>query len=429
MYGIHRIYIAGATAIGLSAAALAIDTTPTWETPVVVDAVPNYFVDFPAYEGQNRYLAYDHFGEPGIAYSSDWFIHYARPIAGLGWVDETVNDPDTYSVLGQPSLVFGPDEMPHMAWSGTIVGLFTVVYHAFFDGVAWTFDFFAFGDELTPGQLTGALAIDLLGRPGVAYTQEKLLLLYRSDTDGDGLLASENDCLLSLGSGTVEMSTAFDDLGQAMVALATFNSLVFIARPLGHQCFSGAVIASDARYPSLAIDPDTGYPAIAYYDSAAGDLVYAEWDGTQWLFTPVDMAGVTGLWPSLAFDPADGNPAIAYQDQGGGDLKLAWHDGGQWNTQVVVNGTFEVPTGYTPSLAFNDFGTGFPAIAYFGIDSNLYFVEDPPKLGDLDGDAVVGILDFLILIGDWGETDSPADLDGNGIVGIEDFLLLLEHWG
>jgi hypothetical protein len=344
-------------------------------------------------------------------------------------VEEPVDDPDVYVVLGQPSLAFGLDEMPHMVWSGNINGGFTAVYHAFFDGVAWTFDFFAFSDELLPEQLTGAVSIDLLGRPAAAYAVSEAVLLYRNDTDGDGLLALEDDCLLTLGSSTVEMSSAFDDLGQAMVAIATFNFLVFAARPLGHECFSADVVAENGRYPSLAIDPDTGYPAIAYHDSANQNLVYAEWDGDQWVATNVDTAGITGLWPSLAFDPADGNPAIAYHSQTDGDLMFAWHDGVQWNTQVAVNGTFEVPTGFTPSLAFNDFGTGFPAIAYFGIDSNLYFVEDPPKLGDLDGDAVVGILDFLILIGDWGATDSPADLDGNGTVGIGDFLILLENWG
>jgi hypothetical protein len=168
---------------------------------------------------------------------------------------------------------------------------------------------------------------------------------------------------------------------------------------------------------------------VAYTDTAAANLVYGEWDGDQWVFTNVDTAASIGWYPSLAFDPADGNPAIAYHDQGGGDLKLAWHDGNQWNTQVVVNGSFEVPTGYTPSLAFNEFGNGFPAIAYFGIDQNLYYIEDPPLLGDLDGDGFVGITDFLILLTEWGQTASPADLDNNGIVGINDVLILLANWG
>ena len=35
---------------------------------------------------------------------------------------------------------------------------------------------------------------------------------------------------------------------------------------------------------------------------------------------------------------------------------------------------------------------------------------------------------MMILIFEWGQTDSPADLDGNGTVGINDFLILLGVW-
>ena len=47
----------------------------------------------------------------------------------------------------------------------------------------------------------------------------------------------------------------------------------------------------------------------------------------------------------------------------------------------------------------------------------------------LDGDGVVGILDFLVLLGAWGPCadcgDCPADLDGDCAVGISDYLVLL----
>jgi len=55
--------------------------------------------------------------------------------------------------------------------------------------------------------------------------------------------------------------------------------------------------------------------------------------------------------------------------------------------------------------------------------------------GDLDGDGMVGITDFLMLLGLWGPcpdcpaTSCPADLDGDCIVGITDFLMLLANWG
>ena len=59
---------------------------------------------------------------------------------------------------------------------------------------------------------------------------------------------------------------------------------------------------------------------------------------------------------------------------------------------------------------------------------------EPDVLGDIDGDGVVGITDFLALLGDWGPCAEPcppscaADLDEDCLVGIVDFLLLLENW-
>ena len=50
-------------------------------------------------------------------------------------------------------------------------------------------------------------------------------------------------------------------------------------------------------------------------------------------------------------------------------------------------------------------------------------------LGDLDGDCIVGVSDFLILLAEWGQRDSPADLNGDGIVGVADLLILLGNWG
>ncbi len=53
---------------------------------------------------------------------------------------------------------------------------------------------------------------------------------------------------------------------------------------------------------------------------------------------------------------------------------------------------------------------------------------------DLNGDAVVGILDLLALLAAWGPCPDPpdlcpADLNGDGAVGILDLLILLANWG
>jgi hypothetical protein len=153
-------------------------------------------------------------------------------------------------------------------------------------------------------------------------------------------------------------------------------------------------------YPSIAIDPDTGYPAIAYtyFELGLGYLRFAAWDGDSWNSVTVDPSGDAGHSPSLAFDSADGNPAIAYRDESTDDLKLAWHDGTSWQTQTV-DAVGNV--GYTPSLAFNDYGTGFPSIAYFDAGSggtgHLYFIEDPPAAVPEPGTQILWMLCVAVL--------------------------------
>ena len=81
-----------------------------------------------------------------------------------------------------------------------------------------------------------------------------------------------------------------------------------------------------------------------------------------------------------------------------------------------------------------DTGCGVPVV----VDMGAYeFQGNPPPpmsiyLGDLDGDGVVGINDFLDLLAAWGactETCCLADLNLNGNVGVLDWLLMLVNWG
>ncbi len=77
-----------------------------------------------------------------------------------------------------------------------------------------------------------------------------------------------------------------------------------------------------------------------------------------------------------------------------------------------------------------DPGCGIPVV----VDMGAYEYQGDPfpvKLGDTNGDGVVGINDFLDLLADWGsctETCCLSDLDIDGEVGIADFLLLLANW-
>jgi hypothetical protein len=58
---------------------------------------------------------------------------------------------------------------------------------------------------------------------------------------------------------------------------------------------------------------------------------------------------------------------------------------------------------------------------------DVSFVPEPCPWDCGDNDGVVGIVDFLLMLADWG-TAGPCDFDGGG-VGVTDFLELLAAWG
>jgi hypothetical protein len=172
----------------------------------------------------------------------------------------------------------------------------------------------------------------------------------------------------------------FDPLNRPMIAHydLTNSALRFSVQEPGIGWVTTTVDSLVGVDSSIAIDPDTGFPAIAYWESnPVGLLRYAAWDGDSWNTIVVDAGNLQS--PSLAFDPADGNPTIAYADYSNFDLKFAWHDGSAWQIQTV-DAVGDV--GLITSLAFNDYGTGFPSIAYldrgFGGNGHLYFIDDPP---------------------------------------------------
>jgi hypothetical protein len=90
-------------------------------------------------------------------------------------------------------------------------------------------------------------------------------------------------------------------------------------------------------YVSVAVNPISGAPFIAYYEQAAGDLWFAHHvgaggtgancgPGTTWHCQQVDSAGDVGRYNSIAVHPLAGNQVktiIAYYDLTNGSLKVA----------------------------------------------------------------------------------------------------------
>jgi len=158
-------------------------------------------------------------------------------------------------------------------------------------------------------------------------------------------------------------------------------------------------------------------------------------------------------FPSLAFDTFvtigvrvnDGTDATmlspAWPGFGASELSgtnLAWFvvpdeaQGAPDAQDRVLIGQFSMTDGIAPMgrfviLALSD---GEPILTYGGFC--CFLSQAPCTEGDVNGDNVVGIGDFLSLLAQWGPCPPDdfcfADLSGDDVVDIVDFLLLLANW-
>jgi hypothetical protein len=366
--------LAGAAALAVAAAPLlALDANgPSWRPREVVTSTLGYWL---YQDGADRILGFDHFGDPGIAFYDgvSQVLRYARRAPGVGWVSGVV---DSNGVTGKyPSLAYDRYERPAISYWGGPAG---DLRFAAFDGTKWNVQTV---DTLGNVGKQTHLAFDLYGRPAIAYWDDTNNgLRFIRDTDGDMRLDDETPVQVTSGAFDGKFSSlAFDRLNRPMIAHYDSNDtdLIFTVEEPGVGWVSRTVDDVYAGLEnSLAVSPRTGEPSVAYYRN--GDLYYARWDGNTWVKTAVDTSNTTGGQVSLAFDPADGNPAISYYDYTTDDLRFAWFDGSIWHTQTLDSGG---EIGRWSSLAFNEYGTGWPAIAYFDGNSagsgHLFYIEDP----------------------------------------------------
>jgi hypothetical protein len=80
--------------------------------------------------------------------------------------------------------------------------------------------------------------------------------------------------------------------------------------------------------------------------------------------------------------------------------------------------------------SIDDYYNDFPGWQVDAVTITASDLEcENPCPADVDGDGVVNVQDFLLLLAVWGSAGGPADVNDDGIVNVEDFLLLLAAWG
>jgi hypothetical protein len=251
----------------------------------------------------------------------------------------------------------------------------------------------------------------------------------------------------ALGVGQY-VSVAIDDSGTTYISYydAT-NTALKMAKYVGSggncgtdnawecETVDGGVIGDMGQFSSIAIDPTTNLPVIAYWgtsfylatalngggwdiitiDSGYGDysslkvdstgaphIAYRRYNSTSYLryarpvsqgtgncgefpgnyqCDTIDSGSEIGHYPSLALDGSD-QPRIAYRDGGNNALRYAYKDGGTWTIREILptnSGTYasldvDVNNGDLPHIAHYDNVNGKLGYAvYVGSNGNCGF--------------------------------------------------------
>jgi hypothetical protein len=102
-------------------------------------------------------------------------------------------------------------------------------------------------------------------------------------------------------------------------------------------------------------------------------------------------------------------------------VPMAWNGNNQWRGVLPFQGASAQVAYWVTARDWSN---------NLGISQTRLFTEPgpPPVTGDLNGDGVVNGDDLGILLGAWGQKNSPADLNGDGLVDGIDLGELLANW-
>lgn len=137
----------------------------------------------------------------------------------------------------------------------------------------------------------------------------------------------------------------------------------------------------DSLYPTLAID-DSGMPCVTWSDYAPGnyEIYYTKWNGTSWVnvngatfnSTNGNISNNTGgsYYPSLALDPSTGYPCIAWSDTTPGNYEIYYT---KWNGNSWVNVNGVTLNGTNGNVSNNTGSSYYPSLSLDSY-SNPYLV-------------------------------------------------------
>ena len=149
--------------------------------------------------------------------------------------------------------------------------------------------------------------------------------------------------------------------------------------------------------------------------------------------TAMDLGTPPGVDSCAASDINDYGAVIGNCAQSSGpsnDVAFLWQNGSMWSLIDLVHS--DIVASVQRVGAINNQGqiTGWGLVSPAIVALLLTPIDPPP--GDLDIDCRVGIVDLLMLLGNWGpcpSEDCRADLNGDDQVDVLDFWMLILNWG
>ena len=149
--------------------------------------------------------------------------------------------------------------------------------------------------------------------------------------------------------------------------------------------------------------------------------------------TMLDIGTLPGFDLCGAVDINDHGAVIGNCRQSSGpsnDTAFLWQNGSMWSLIDLVHS--DIVASVQRVGAINNQGqiTGWGLVSPAIVALLLTPIDPPP--GDLDIDCRVGIVDLLMLLGNWGpcpSEDCRADLNGDDQVDVLDFWMLILNWG
>lgn len=284
--------------------------------------------------------------------------------------------------------------------------------HSFFVPVAAAFDQLAAQNDFPLHDADMVFRGGPAGSPGALWEDPAA----RAEVEGH--LAGGDVEVLGLTYFS-EANSGFDDYARWIDLALAYNpdTRFFVGAPWAPGGPSMETAAYDAANETLAT---TAFEVVDQLRDAYGDdrIAFIGYGKTASVMkarfdagTLPDIVELVGVGPEYLF--ADG---------------LIGHGGPMMLELCALSWATTLYGAPLETLAFTEYESDVAGIVAEVLAYNEAFRSGPVP-GDVDGDGIVGLVDLLAVLADWGPcADCPSDLDGDGLVTFDDMLIVVTNW-